>query len=416
MRLAKLGHEVTVVEPLPNLGGAVGTIEEEGFAWDAGPSATALPAVLRDLFRKSGRPLERELELVAVEPLREHRFSDGTRLTLPSGSRAAQMEAVDQALGAGRGQRWADYVHGFAETWDLLRRDYFERAWAEEVADPRTRDLLRSRLMLHKAAQKAFKDERLRTLAMHHAVQGGHDSRNVPAWTGFVDYLEQSFGTWTFPGGFGRLAGLLAKRLQERGVTVVTGTVSDVVMGPAGPVAVRTDEGEIDTDLAVVAIDPRRLPALASYVERTMPAIPPTVTHLGLSREVPDLPREVVVHDDYVVTVRTDGHAPPGKAAWTLLGRGKLSEDIVVALARRKIDVRDAVEVRVDRSPRQLVEHYSGSPYGVLWQGRATVRDRLGTTTPLPGVYVAGAHTGGGGSVPFVGLSAALVAEAIGPA
>jgi UDP-galactopyranose mutase len=114
--------------------------------------------------------------------------------------------------------------------------------------------------------------------------------------------------------------------------------------------------------------------------------------------------------------VRTDGQAPPGKAAWTLLGRGKLSEDIVVALARRKIDVRDAVEVRVDRSPRQLVEHYSGSPYGVLWQGRATVRDRLGTTTPLPGVYVAGAHTGGGGSVPFVGLTAALVAEAIGPA
>jgi UDP-galactopyranose mutase len=416
MRLAKLGHDVTVVESLPTVGGAVGTIEEEGFVWDAGPSTTAMPAVLRDLFRKSGRPLERELELVPVEPLREHRFSDGTRLTLPSGSRAAQIDAVDEALGSGRGQRWADYVHGFAETWDLLRRDYFERAWSDEVGDRKTKDLLRSRLMLHKAVQKAFKDERLRTLAMHHAVQGGHDPRNVPAWMGLVDYLEQSFGTWTVPGGFGRLAALLAKRLEERGVTVLTGTVSDVVMGPSAPVAVRIDDGEIGTDLVVVAMDPRRLPALAAYVERTMPSIPPTVTHLGLSHEVPDLPRELVVHDDYVVTVRTDGQAPPGKAAWTLLGRGKLSEDIVVALARRKIDVRDAVEVRVDRSPRQLVEHYSGSPYGVLWQGRATVRDRLGTTTPLPGVYVAGAHTGGGGSVPFVGLTAALVAEAIGPA
>jgi hypothetical protein len=31
-------------------------------------------------------------------------------------------------------------------------------------------------------------------------------------------------------------------------------------------------------------------------------------------------------------------------------------------------------------------------------------------------VYAAGAHTGGGGWVPFVGLSAAVVAEAIGPA
>ena len=52
----------------------------------------------------------------------------------------------------------------------------------------------------------------------------------------------------------------------------------------------------------------------------------------------------------------------------------------------------------------------------MLWQGRNTIRDRLSTRTPLPGVYAAGAHTGGGGWLPFVGLSAALVAEAVGPA
>ena len=75
-----------------------------------------------------------------------------------------------------------------------------------------------------------------------------------------------------------------------------------------------------------------------------------------------------------------------------------------------------AMHIRIDRSPRQIVEQYGGSPAGVLWRGRATVRDRLGTRTPLPHVYAAGAHTGGGGWVPFVGLSAAVVAEAIGPA
>ena len=34
----------------------------------------------------------------------------------------------------------------------------------------------------------------------------------------------------------------------------------------------------------------------------------------------------------------------------------------------------------------------------MLWQGRGTVRQRLGPTTPVPGVYAAGAHaTPGGG-------------------
>jgi UDP-galactopyranose mutase len=416
VRLAKLGHDVTLLERLPRIGGAVGFVEEQGFRWDAGPHATAVPAVLRDLFRKSGRPLEREAELVPVEPVREHRFRDGTTLRLPSGTRAAQLEAVEEALGPGTGRQWVDYVHDQAEPWDLLRRDFFERPYSPDKAPKETEALLRSRLMLHKAVTKRFKDPRLRTLALHHAVTGGHDPRNVPAWMGIQDYLEQNFGTWTFPGGFGMLADLLAKRLTERRVTVLTSTTAeDVEMGPAGPVSVRTGAGRIDADVVVVAIDPRGLPALADLVDRTMPAIPPTITHLGLS-SAPDLPREVVVHDQYVVTIRTDGTAPPGKAAWTLLGRGRVSEDLVVALARKGIDVRDALEVRVDRSPREVVEQYAGSPAGVLWQGRATVRDRLGTSTPLPGVYAVGAHVGGGGWIPFVGLTAAVVAEQIGPA
>jgi phytoene dehydrogenase-like protein len=416
-RLAKQGHEVTLVESLPTLGGAVGFLERDGFRWDTGPSMTAMPAVLRDLFRKSGRPLERELDLVPVEPMREHRFPDGSWVVLPSGSRAAQLAAVDEGLGSGLGRQWVDYVHDFAEPWNLLRRDYFERPYAEGKAAPETEKLLRSRTMIHKAVTRRFKDPRLRTLATHHAVQGGHDPRNVPAWAGLVDYLEQNFGTWTFEVGFGSLAGLLTKRLGERRVTVLTSTTAlDITMGSDGPTGVLTDAGTVAADRVVVAVDPRRLPALARHVKRSMPAIPPTVTHLGLSAGVPDLPREVVIHDDYVVTIRTDGTAPDGKAAWTLLGRGRLSEDLVVALARKRIDIRDAIEVRVDRSPRELVEHLSGSPYGTLWQGRATLRDRLGTLTPLPGVYAAGAHTGGGGWIPFVGLTAAVVAEQIGPA
>jgi UDP-galactopyranose mutase len=52
----------------------------------------------------------------------------------------------------------------------------------------------------------------------------------------------------------------------------------------------------------------------------------------------------------------------------------------------------------------------------VRWEGRGTLRDRLGTVTPLPGVYGAGASAAPGAGVPFVALGAALVAQAIGRA
>ena len=98
-RLAKLGHEVTLLERMPQLGGAVSFVTSEGFSWDAGPTSTLLPGVLRDLFRKSGRPLEKELELVPLELVREHHFADGTSVTLPGGSRGAQVTAIDEAEG-----------------------------------------------------------------------------------------------------------------------------------------------------------------------------------------------------------------------------------------------------------------------------------------------------------------------------
>jgi UDP-galactopyranose mutase len=166
----------------------------------------------------------------------------------------------------------------------------------------------------------------------------------------------------------------------------------------------------------VVAVDPRRLPALARYVERTMPAIPPVVAHLGLTGTVPDLTHDVVFHAEPLITVRPGGEAPDGGTAWTLHGRGKIAEDMVDALVRHGIDIRENLVTRVDLSPRQLVEQWRGSPMGVLWQGRGTVRHRLGPTTPIEGVYVAGAHGAPGAGVPFVTQSAALVAQVIGPA
>jgi len=416
-RLAKLGHTVTVLERRGVLGGALGFVEEAGYRWDSGPSYTSLPAVVRDLFRKSGRQLDRVLDLVPVEPMREHRWEDGSVLSMPSGSRAAQVDAVDAALGEGLGTRWADYTHGFAEVWDRLRRDYLERRYSPDHVERGTRDLLRSRVTLHRSTARVFRDERLRDVATMHAVVDGHHPRNVPWWTGVASYVEQRFGTWTVPGGMGLLAQALATRLDERRVDVRVGVeVFDVVVRDGAAVGVDTGAGTVDADVVVCAVDPRRLPALAPYVRRTMPAFPPTLCHVGLRGDVPRLPHEVVLHGDPTLVVRTHGTAPAGCHAWTLSGRGRLAEDVLTALARRGIDVRGQLEVRVDRSPRELVETWGGSPYGVLWQGRSTLSRRMGTVTPVAGVLAAGAHAGPGSGIPFVGLGAALVAEAVGRA
>jgi UDP-galactopyranose mutase len=415
VRLAKLGHDVTLLERSETLGGALAPVVEGGFAWDGGATSTLLPAVIRDLFRKSGRPVERELELVQLDLLREHRFEDGTTLALPAG-RAAQIAAFD-ALEPGLGRRWVDHVASYSDDWDVLRRHYLEVPWERDALPREVAARLDSREMLHKRLRRTLRDERLRMVAGHPFVAEGHDPRNVPAWAGMTAYVEQRFGAWTVTGGMAAVATALTNRLVTRKVTVETGTAAtDLVVRDGRVAAVRTDAGDVAADVVVCAIDPRRLPTLAGHVRRTMPAIPPVVSYLGLEGDVPDLPHEVVLHGDPMLVVRPGGTAPRGGTAWTVHGRGRLAEDLLSALARHGIDVRSQVVTRLDCSPRALVERWGGSPMGVLWQGRGTVRQRLGPTTPIAGVYAAGAHATPGGGLPYVGLSAALVAQAIGPA
>jgi UDP-galactopyranose mutase len=409
-RLAKLGHQVTLVEASDHLGGALAPVTQDGFTWDGGPAYTLLPAVMRDLFRKSGRPLERELELEPLDVIREHRFQDRSRVLMPA-TRAGQIAAFDE-LGKGLGRQWTDFVDAYAEDWEVLRQHYFEVPWTPDALPREVAARLGSRETLAKRIRRSFRDKRMRMVAGFPIEADGHNPSDVPAWAGLVHYLEHRFGVWTFPGGMHQLAGLMASRLETRKVEVLTGTaVRDVVLrdGRVAGVEVSGPEGErtIETEYVVSAIDPRRLPVTQRYADKTLPAMPPQIFHFGLS-SAPELPApEIVLHGDPLIVVRAAGDA------WTVHVRGRLLEDVTVAMARHKVDIRDLVESRVELGPRELVGHWGGSPYGMLWMGRNTVHQRLGPTTPIPGLYAAGAHATPGAGLPFVGLSAALVAQAI---
>lgn len=421
-RLAKLGHTVTLLDGAPTLGGALGSAGVDGFTFDAGPSTTLLPAVARDLFRKSGRPLERELDLVPLEVVRAHRFADGSTLALPGGSRAAQKRAFE-GLRPGLGDQWVTYVDSWAEPWERLRKDYLERPWDPELAHRDAAALLDSRATLHRATSRHFDDPRARLVATHPFVAEGHDPRRIPSWLGTTSYVEQKFGAWTVEGGLAQLGVALAARLATRKVEVRTSTrVHDLVLRDSRVHAVATDGGEVEADAVVCAVDPRQFPALRRWVRRTRPVPLPTVTHLGVSGDLPSWiasAGEAVLHGDGdgpTLVLRHGGAAPEGHSVLTVQHRGDAATDVLATLAARGVDLDDRVAVRLDRSPAELAALWGGSPLGVLWRGRATVRRRLGPTTPVAGLYAAGAHATPGSGLPFAGLSGALVAQALGPA
>src|SRR5215203_490622 len=66
--LAGAGLKVTVLERLPRVGGRTSTLGADGFRFDLGPTFFLYPAILREIFASAGENLDREVELVRLDP------------------------------------------------------------------------------------------------------------------------------------------------------------------------------------------------------------------------------------------------------------------------------------------------------------------------------------------------------------
>ncbi|MGH3508328.1 MAG: phytoene desaturase family protein [Nocardioidaceae bacterium] len=428
-RLAKLGHHVTVLERNPHPGGAIRSIERDGFRWDAGPTSTGLPAVIRDLFRKSGRPLERYVELTMRVPARRHVFEDGSVVDLEVGSRAAQLSSVSAGLDAAAGEAWTAYVDRLGDVWGELRPEVLDpEDGGRRLRDRSVAKALRSRESLARLTKRAFKDERLRTMAAHPFVLAGSAPRDVPAFEAVTAYIERSFGVWTIPGGMSALTDALVERMSERGVDLrCEEEVASVLTDGSRVTGVTTAGGmRLDADVVVAAVDLRVLARLLGgaapdewrkVVERSTPAPPFAVTHVGLTADgLPDLPDEVVLHGEPLLVLHTKGTAPEGHRAWTVWRRGSAQADVLVTLVRRGIDVRQQVVTRLDRSAVDVVNETGGSPLGLASAGWRSAVARAGLVQPVRGLETVGASAFPGAGIPYVAWGAARVAARIGKA
>ena len=215
-----------------------------------------------------------------------------------------------------------------------------------------------------------------------------------PAWPAVTAYVEQRFGAWTVGAGWPGSA-----PPWRSGWRLAEGDGADRHRGrrPRGPRrpgggGARRPRASSTPTSSCVAIDPRRLPALAPYVARTMPAIPPVVCHVGLEGDVPDLPHEVVLHGDPLLVVRTGGRAPDGCSTLDRAGAGPARRGHAAAHWPGTGSTSAArSSTRVDRSParpRRRVGRLAAR--ACCGRVRGTVRTRLGPRTPVAGVYAAG--------------------------
>ena len=77
IRLAVKGYQVQILERLGSAGGRAYVHRRHGFTFDAGPTIITAPFLLEELWELCGKKMSDDVDLRAMDPFYQIRFSDG---------------------------------------------------------------------------------------------------------------------------------------------------------------------------------------------------------------------------------------------------------------------------------------------------------------------------------------------------
>ena len=477
-RLAVKGHDVTVLERSARVGGKLNTYRRDGFAFDTGPSLLTLPAVYRDLFLKTGAPLESMVDLQEVEPGFAYHFADACSVTVPGVDPAAAAVAFGDAFGGSAESDWRALIDRAGAMWRITREPFLQsplQGWRSMLAlarDPRDISTIAPTKSLRDLGRQYLHDPRLAQILDRYATYTGSDPRQAPAVLATIPYVEQTFGAWHLGGGLGTLADALAHRCHERGVQIhLERDVERIELTHDAVSGVRLREGTVlpadivvaNTDASLVygsMVDDARARREARRLAKTTPSLAGFVILLALrgrsagvqhhnvwfpqhyddefdaifsGRVAQDPAIYACVPDDPLMRADDDteswfllvnaprhGRGERGTTDWTAPGLAdQYADRILDLLAERGMDVRERILWREIRTPADL-QNATGAPggsiYGTSSNGSRAAFQRPANQSPIPGLYLVGGSSHPGGGLPLVGMSAEIVAELIGRA
>lgn len=121
--LAKQGRKVLVIEQSSLIGGCCSTFERNGFHFDVGASIVEIIHPIEVLFKRLGTELQKEVDLIACDPIYSCYTSNGSRFEYPcSVDKTAEVMAGFSKQDA---KRWYKYVGRMSDFTDLALKHFF---------------------------------------------------------------------------------------------------------------------------------------------------------------------------------------------------------------------------------------------------------------------------------------------------
>ena len=309
--LSREGHEVTVLEGRPEVGGRAGSWEHDGFRFDTGPSWYLMPEVFDHFYKLLGTSADEQLRLVTLDPGYRVYF-EGVREPVDVSAAVEENIALFESVEKGAGARLEEYLASARETYELAKAHFLYTTFAD-IRKPATQEVVGRaahfvRLLVQPLSSFVgwkFRDTRLRQILGYPAVFLGSSPYLTPSTYHLMSHLDLEDGVLYPMGGITRVIQSIADLARAEGATIVTrAQVTRILVeqGAAAGVEYLDDNRRVqfmDADIVVSAADlhhtetkllgdgQRTYPQ--EYWDEKTPGPSALLLYLGVEGELPEL-------------------------------------------------------------------------------------------------------------------------------
>ena len=479
-RLAKQGHQVTVFENSDQSGGKCRTEWFGDYAFDTGPSLLTLPAVFRDLFLKTGKRIEHVLDISPVDPAFNYNFADGSKVTFPNLSNPKTYQEIEKSFGISASQSWRQIIERSEKMWEASRDSFIESELTSIWPLLLRKNLINQInqispfTSLRSLSEKLNLDPHLKMIIDRYATYTGSDPRSAPAVLLTIAFVESTFGAWHIKGGIGQLSVALEQRCRDLGVdfqfkslvtkiVVERNKVEGVVLSDGkiikSDLVVSNSDAEytfnslIGSEVSSARGERRKLKSATKSLAGfslllgldNSKSKPVDVDHHNVyfpenydlefdqifTQKVPVTDPTIYLcapkdssmvkgadKEAWFVLVNAPRHEPESGWDWKDGGQ-EYAQKIISKMDDLGLNVTNRLDFMEYRTPADL-ENYAmapgGSIYGTSSNSPVSAFLRARNRSKVKGLFCVGGSAHPGGGLPLVGISAEIVAKAIGKA
>ncbi len=222
LRLRAKGHEVTLIEKHPDLGGRARVFKKNGFTYDGGPTVITAPYLINELFELFKKNPKDYIKLSPLKIWYQFVFEDNSKFNY-SGNEIEMKKQIEEIS--------KEDVKGYENLVNFTKK-IFDKGFTELADVPFDKPFvmlqqlpallkLKSYKSVYSLVSSYIKNEKLRRmLSMHPLLVGGNPFTTTSIY-GLILYLEKKWGIHYSMGGTGNIIKGFEKLMNEVGIKII---------------------------------------------------------------------------------------------------------------------------------------------------------------------------------------------------